>query len=243
MVRWLVAWPWTDSRRCPCQTNPHDDPSSLKSQYRKHAVTTQVTEVDLTSLTIVEQYLFGVLFFRPRTTLVLENFSHQAWVTDLMTRVLKQIACADVWSDDNGLPVAMNLHPEALSQNMREQFARFSHWPPFMHELSLTVDSPHDPGYPFSRYYLPPTPDPLDKRSFDHDLATVCRFLELTMLPGTLGCGRIAFPTGWILDDTMPQPALLSLLSLHYDTIFLYVGETDRKVRWIVLCNHSDPGH
>ncbi|WP_156023624.1 hypothetical protein [Sulfobacillus thermosulfidooxidans] len=206
-------------------------------------MTTQVTQVNPASLTSVEKYLLGVLIFRPRTTLILENFSHNAWVTDIMIRILKWITHADVWYDDQGLPVAMNLYPIAFSQNMRDQLAQFSHWPQFMQDLFLTVDPPNDPSHPVVRYHLP-TPNRLDNLSFDHDLAAVCRFLEFTTLPGTLGCGRIAFPvTGWIVSDTMPQPALLSILSLHYDTIFLYVDEIARQVRWIVVCNHPDAGY
>lgn len=122
------------------------------------------------SLTRIEQYLLGVLIFRSRTTLDLENFN--AWITDIMIRVHKWITHADVWYDGHNLPVAMNLHPLACSQTMRDQLVRFSHWPQFGQDLFLTVDPPNDPGHPLVRYYVP-TPACLDNLSFDHDLAAV----------------------------------------------------------------------
>ncbi len=235
MGPWLRTWPWSHDKPCPCQNSVRNPVRSLATRYRKQTLQRHPALPDPAALSAIEQYLLAVLVYRSRSTIVLENFTQSTEITDMFVRILQWAHQADVWYDDEECPVVINLHPLSWSAVSPEVFAQSAAWPRFIPHLFRMVESGKQGSHSLERYQIISSVMHAPQSPND-TLNTICHFLELTTLPGTIDCGQIALAvTGWPLDAAQP-PAVLIELAAVYHTLFLYGNPATRYAEWLILC-------
>lgn len=256
LPNWLLKW--DPERHQATGLTPRFDSWSFHS--RKHLI--ESSEVPITSLSLIAQYVVGSLAFGAQMEWRMENLTRDDGVTSVFAELLPCTKRGDVWPDDRGRPVVFCLY-ELTDTAIRWFYAAHAqgHIDPIVRTLLRAPRAVRIPWLGLTRrlHHAALIDRPLSFHRQGHavpivahctvvqditvqrptpSLRELCAFFERVTAPDAIPYGRISLPTsGWRLDVLLDCPPVVAMMRAKYDVVHVDIETPTREVRWLFADN------